>query len=143
MALQMTVDTLDGLDEGIAKLYVEKDGKFVLDVDGHHDKNDDENRIPKSRLDAEIAKRKESDQTLTEIAQGFVDDVPEDMRDIIPDLPAAKKIQWIKAANKKGLFDPPQAQNGPDSKRPGSKKAENFEKMSPQTIMAQGYKKTK
>jgi len=46
MALQMVVDTLDGMDEGIAKLYVERDGKFHLDVDGH-DKNDNpDNRIP-------------------------------------------------------------------------------------------------
>ena len=34
MALEYTVDTLEGLDEGIAALYVEKDGKHVLDVSG-------------------------------------------------------------------------------------------------------------
>jgi len=139
MALAMVVDTLDSLDDAIKPLYIEKDGKFVLDVDGH-DKNDDENRIPKARLDQEIQKRKESDQTLNEIAEQFVDDVLEDMRDLIPDLPAAKKIQWIKAANKKGLFNPQQDQNGPDSKRPGSKRAENFEGMTPTAKMATGYK---
>lgn len=138
MALQMVVETLEGMDEGIAQLYVEKDGKFHLDVDGH-DKNDDPNRIPKSRLDQEIEKRKASDNTLTEIAQGFVDSVPEDMRDIVPDLPPAQKIKWIQNAQAKGLFDPKPAE-GIDTKRPGSKKAENLDGLSPQAKMAQGYK---
>jgi hypothetical protein len=140
MTLAMTIDTLDGMDEGIAKLYVEKDGKFTLDVDGH-DKNDQpDNRIPKHRLDQEIEKRKASDATLKEVADGFINDVPEAMRDIVPDLPPAQQIKWIQNANKKGLFDSPQAQSGPDSKRPGSKKAENFDGLSPQAKMAQGYK---
>jgi len=33
MALKYTVDSLDGLDDGIKSLYIEKDGKFVLDVE--------------------------------------------------------------------------------------------------------------
>jgi hypothetical protein len=139
MALQMVVETLKNLDEGIAQLYVEKDGKFHLDVDGH-DKNDDPNRIPKSRLDQEIEKRKASDATLNEVAQGFVDDIPEDMRDIVPDLPPAQKIKWIQNATKKGLFNPQAAPSGPDSKRPGSKKAESFDGMNPTAMIAQGYK---
>ena len=139
MALQMTVDSLDGMDEGIAKLYVEKDGKFTLDVDGHDKNENPENKIPKARLDQEIEKRKASDATLAEIAESFVDDVPEDMRDIIPDLPAAAKIKWIQNASKKGLFNPKTAE-GIDTKRPGSKQAENLEGLSPQAMMAKGYK---
>ncbi len=34
MGLQYTVETLDGLDETVAKLYKEADGKYVMDVDG-------------------------------------------------------------------------------------------------------------
>jgi hypothetical protein len=34
MALALSVDSLDGLPDAIHSLYVEKDGKFVLDVDG-------------------------------------------------------------------------------------------------------------
>ena len=33
-ALKLTVDSLDGMDDNIKGLYVEKDGKFVLPVDG-------------------------------------------------------------------------------------------------------------
>ena len=136
MALNMTLDSLEGVEEATANLYVEKDGKYYLDVAGH-DKN--VQGIPKSRLDAEIQKRKESETTLTEIAQGFVEEVPEDMRDIIPDLPAAQKIKWIQNAQKKGLFNK-QTPEGIDTKRPGSKPAVNFDGLSPQAIMAQGYK---
>ncbi len=136
----MVVDSLQGMEEGIANLYVEKDGKYHLDVDGH-EKNEDPNRIPKSRLDQEIEKRKTSESALNEIADSLTEDIPEDLRDIVPDLPPAQRIKWIQNANKKGFFNPPTAQNGPDSKRPGSKQAENFDGMSPQAIMAQGYKK--
>lgn len=34
MGLQYQVDSLEGLDDGIKALYTEKDGKFVLGVDG-------------------------------------------------------------------------------------------------------------
>ena len=35
--LKLTVDSLDGIDETIKGLYVEKDGKFVLPVEGIED----------------------------------------------------------------------------------------------------------
>jgi len=139
MALQMTLDTLDGLDESISKLYVEKDGKFRLDVDGH-DKND-KDKIPLSRLNQEIEKRKQSDAALNEIAENLIEDIPEDMRDIIPNLAPAEKIKWIRNANKKGFFDSKASENSPDSKRPGGKPPADFKNMTPQAIMATGYKK--
>lgn len=37
MALQLSVDTLDGVDEALHSLYTPKDGRFVLDVDGIED----------------------------------------------------------------------------------------------------------
>ena len=134
----MTLDTLDGMDEGTAKLYIEDNGKYRLDVDGH-EKNDNQGGIPISRLNQEIQKRKESEQTLTEIAQGFVDQIPEDMRDIIPDLSPAAKIKWIQSAQAKGLFDP-KTSEGIDTKRPGRQQPDNYDGMSPQAIMAKGYK---
>ena len=139
MALQMTLDTLDGLDESIQKLYVEKDGKFRLDVDGH-DKND-KDRIPLSRLNQEIEKRKQSDKALNEIAENLIEDIPEDMRDIIPNLAPAEKIKWIRNANKKGFFELKLPENSPDSRRPGGKPPIDFKDMTPQAIMATGYKK--
>lgn len=136
--LAMTLDTLDGVDDSIKSFYVEKDGKFHLDVDGH-DKNDTGDRIPKARLDQEIEKRKASDASLKEVAESFVETVPEDMRDMIPDLPPAKKIKWIQSANAKGLFSNP-GKAPVDTKKPGDKAPQNFDGLSPQAIMAQGYK---
>lgn len=138
MTLAMTLDNLDNLDDTIKPLYVERDGKFHLDVDGH-DKNAAGDRIPKSRLDAEIEKRKAADSSLKEVADGFVENVPEDMQDIIPDLPPAQKIKWIQGAQKKGLFDPKPAE-GLDTKRPGGKAPADFKGMDPRAIMATGYK---
>ena len=139
MTLQMNLDSLEGLDEATQKFYVEKDGKYVLDVDGH-EKND-KDKIPLSRLNQEIEKRKQAETTLNEVADNLIEDVPEDKRSIIPDLPAAQKIKWIKDAFKMGIFD-----NKPvepiDPKRPAGKKPTDFENMSPQAIMATGYNKS-
>lgn len=37
MALKVTVDSLDGLDDGVKTLYKEDNGKFRLDLDGYED----------------------------------------------------------------------------------------------------------
>ena len=133
MALQMTLDNLDGVDETIQKLYIEKDGKYYLDVSG-----DDKNRIPISRLNQEIDKRKAAEKTVEEIAESLIENLPEDMRDIIPNLSPAGKIKWIRAAEMKGLFH--KQVDGLDSKKPGDKKPPDFSGLSPQAIMSRGYK---
>ena len=142
MALQFQLDNLEGLDESISKLYVEKDGKFTLDVTGH-EKTDDKNSIPKTRLDQEISKRKEAEKDLTEIADELRNDVPEEMKDMIPDLPPSKLIKWLRNASAKGLFNPKTENNGPDATRPGGKPTTDFKNMTPHTMMASGYKTTK
>jgi len=141
MALQYEVSSLDELDENIAALYLEKDGKFTLDVDGH-DKNDikDKDVIPRHRLNEEIEKRKASEKNLQEVADNLVEDVPEDKRSIIPDLLPSAKIAWLKNAFKMGFFEDKKTESI-DTKRPGDKKPTNFDNMSPQAIMATGYGK--
>ena len=140
MALQMTLDNLDGLNKEVAELYSKQDdGKFVLNVEGHHEKNE-QGKIPKSRLDQEIAKRKEAETELKTIAENLKKDVPEDFQDLVPDLPPGKLISWLRNASVKGLFDP-QSKESIDTKRPGSEKPTNFDNMSPQAIMATGYNK--
>jgi hypothetical protein len=134
MALKINLDTLEGIDESIAALYIEKDGKFYLDVEQDHDKN----RIPISRLNQEIEKRRAAENTVEEIAEALFVSVPENMRDIIPNLPPAEKIKWIQTAEKKGLFNT--QVDSIDSKKPGDKKPQDFSDLSPQAIMAQGYK---
>ena len=43
MTLHYELENLDGVDETISKLYIEKDGKFILDVQGH-EKTEDKNK---------------------------------------------------------------------------------------------------
>jgi len=65
--------------------------------------------------------------------------VPEDKRGIIPELPPAQKIKWLREAFKLGFFDEKQVESI-DNKRPSGKKPTDFENMSPRAIMATGYK---
>jgi hypothetical protein len=139
MALQFQLETLEGLDAGIQKLYVQKDGKYFLDVTGHEKTEDKDAKIPHARLNQEIEKRKASETALKEVADGFVENVPEEMRDLIPDLSPAAKIKWIRDASAKGIFDPKPAE-GIDTKRPGGKPPADFKNMDPRAIMATGYK---
>ena len=137
MTLQYQLDNLEGLDESISKLYTERDGKFYLDVTGH-EKTEDKDRIPKSRLDQEITRRKESETELKTIAEDLKKDVPKDMQDLIPDLTPSKLIKWLRSANAKGLFDP-QSKESIDTKRPSGKPGES-DNLSPQARMSKGYK---
>jgi hypothetical protein len=100
-----------------------------------------EHMIPKSRFDALNEKKKAAESSLEEIANGFVETIPEDMRELVPNLPPAEKIKWIQAAQKQGLFGKNQENSGLDSKKPGDKKPIDYETMSPQAIMASGYKR--
>ena len=133
MTLKMELENLEGLSEDIQKLYIQKDGKYIFNVDGH-DKND--NKIPLTRLNQEIEKRKSIEQELATIAESFKNDVPEAMQDLVPDLPPGKLIAWLQSAKK--LFDPKQPI---DSKKTGDKKPVDFDGMSPTAIMSQGYGK--
>ena len=141
MTLQYTVDSLDGLEDSISKLYIEKDGKFILDVTGH-EKPENKDLIPKSRLDQEIDKRKEAEKGLQAICDQMIEDVPEEKRSIIPDLAPSAKIGWLREAKKHGIFEERKAESI-DSKRPGSEKPTDFKDMNPTQMMSQGYKTTK
>lgn len=57
MALKLTLDNLDGVDEAIKALYVEQDGKFKLAVDGLEDTSG-----LKSALEKERKARREAEQ---------------------------------------------------------------------------------
>ena len=137
MTLEYQIDSLDGLNENISSLYVEKDGKFVLNVTGH-EKPENKELIPKSRLDQEISKRRGAEKQLLAICDQMIEDIPEDKRSIIPDLAPSAKITWLREANKQGFFEDRKAESI-DSKRPGDKSPTDFKDMTPTQIMATGY----
>lgn len=100
-----------------------------------------EHMIPKGRFDALNEKKKAAESSLEEIANGFIETIPEEMRGLVPNLSPAEKIKWIQAAQKQGLFEKNQENSGLDSKKPGEKKPIDYEGMSPQALMASGYNK--
>jgi len=59
MALRTVLETIDGLDEAIASLYIERDGKYVLDIEGvdeHPDVANLRNAYARTKEDREKAR---------------------------------------------------------------------------------------
>ncbi len=99
-----------------------------------------ENMIPKSRFDQLNEKRKQAEQELQEVADMLIEDIPEDYKDIVPDLSPSQKIKWLKNAQKKGLFSP-KAENSPDANTPGPSNTEaDFSNMSTYEKLQHGFK---
>lgn len=97
------------------------------------------NWIPQARFNQVNMQKKEAIEQLKAVADSMVEDVPEAYRDIVPDLPPAEKITWIRNATKKGIFN--SNVDSLDTKRPGGKPPTDFSKMSPEAMIASGYKK--
>lgn len=91
MALKLILDTLDGLDDGQKALYVEKDGKFHLDVDGLEDT---------SGLKSALQKERERARDFEKKLSGLKDLDPDEYArlkkeaDERADADAEKKGQW-------------------------------------------------
>ncbi len=78
--------------------------------------NSGENMIPKSRFDQINQQKKEALDALKSVADELASDVPEDFKNLVPDLAPAQKIEWIRKAQKSGIFND-QKNDGLDSKR--------------------------
>lgn len=72
MALQLVVDSLDGLDDAIKGLYVENNGKFSLDVDGIDKADSVQKAITRER-----EARKEAERRLKELGSVSREDLDE------------------------------------------------------------------
>ena len=98
-----------------------------------------DNWIPKSRFDEVLDQRKKAEHALEEIASELAEEIPEDMRDLIPNISATEKIKWLRSAIKKGLFSSNPASSSPDSKRPNGKPPVDFSTLNPTELIAMGY----
>ena len=98
-----------------------------------------EHMVPKARLDEVIAQRKRAEGVIQGVVEELREDIPEEFRDLIPDLEPTEQVKWIRGAIRKGLFTQPNA-SGPDAKRPGGKPPTDFENLSPGEMRAMGYK---
>ncbi len=99
-----------------------------------------EKTVPYARFQQVNEQKKAAEETLKALAEEAFEEVPENMRELIPDLSPALQIKWIRMAMKKGLFGGNTQKNGPDAERPGGKPPQNYEGMHPYAVMAQGYK---
>jgi len=99
-----------------------------------------DNTIPKARFDQVNQQKKDAIEALKAVADSLAEDVPEDMRSLIPELTPAAKITWIRQAMKKGIFTK-QVESGPGSKRPGGKQKLDLSQMKPEQMMSAGYNK--
>jgi hypothetical protein len=98
------------------------------------------NMIPKSRFDQVLQQKKDALAELETVAASLAEDVPEEFRDLIPNLSPAGQIGWLRNAQKKGLFDQRHV-DGLDSERPkGGKPPLDTSNMSPMEMMSHGYK---
>jgi hypothetical protein len=98
--------------------------------------------VPKARLDAEIAKRRASEEQLDAVAKELEADVPEQYRELIPaGLSAGDRIKWIRAATAKGLFSTPEPAATDQTKPKITKPAPNPDALSSVEKMAAGYGK--
>ena len=108
-----------------------------------NDPEKNENMIPKSRFDQVNQQKKAAEQELEQVANMLVEDIPADYKDIIPDLPPADKIKWIKNATKKGIFSNKPAES-PDNVTPGTGKTQvDTSNMNSFDLLSQGFKNNK
>ena len=117
-------------------------------VDGAQTANDSttqgatEKSVPYSRFQEVLSQRKAAETALESIVEELAQDVPEDMRDLIPaGLPAVEKAAWIRNAKAKGLFTKAGAgePDSPGSKRPGAKPPQDLSGLNPVQQMSMGY----
>jgi hypothetical protein len=99
-----------------------------------------ESMIPKSRFDQVNAQKKAAEAELQSVADGLKAEISEEYADLIPDLPPAALIKWLRAATQKGLFSKP-VPDAPDTKRPNTQKTTDLTGLSPMALMSGGYGK--
>lgn len=95
--------------------------------------------IPKARLDAEISKRRELEESLAHMAEQVLSTVPEAFRDLIPEGSPAQRAAWVHKAHSSGLFTKPQVP-GTDSGKPTNTPVQpDFNSLPLHARMARGY----
>ncbi len=101
-----------------------------------------ENSVPYARFKEVVEARKAAEDTLAAVVEEVIATLPEDMRELVPNLPPAEKIRWINAARQKGFFVKSGSGGEPDSpgsKRPGAKPTQDLSGLTPVQMMSAGY----
>ena len=104
----------------------------------HPEQKKEPGNVPYSRFAEVVEQRKGLETMLNSLIE---DMVPEDMRDLVPNLPPAEKAAWIRNAKERGLFTRPEAvpASSPDAKRPGGKQQIDLSSLSPMQKLQHGF----
>ena len=128
----MTVDTGTATDNGA----LEKEVPPTQDQQPEYKK--EPSSVPYSRFQEVNEQRRGLEAALSNLIE---DMVPEDMRDLVPNLSPVEKAVWIRAAKERGLFDKPYTApaSSPDAKRPGGKTNIDLSGLSPMQKLQHGF----
>lgn len=118
MALKYQVDSLDGLDDDLKALYTEKDGKFVLDVEGVEDTSGLKESLRASNKEA-MERRKQLE------AWKRIGKTPDEIEELLE----AQRVADEEKATKKGEWEKLKAQMNETHQKELSKKDELVSKM--------------
>ena len=99
-----------------------------------------ETSVPYARFKEVVEARKAAEESLSAVVEEVIATLPEEMRDLVPDLPPAEKIRWINTARQRGVFAKTGSeQDSPGSKRPGAKPPQDLSGLNPVQMMSMGY----
>src|ERR1700751_2111090 len=118
MALALNVDSLDAVNENLRPLYVEKDGKFVLDVDGIEDTSALKGALQKERKEREAKERQIK-------AWEKLGKTPDDIAELLE----AQQARDLSEAERKGEWDKLKAQMNTAHQTELAKKDESISAM--------------
>lgn len=99
-----------------------------------------EKTVPYERFQKVNDARKAAEETLLGLVEELKDDVPDQFKALVPNLPPAELVKWLRNANRTGLFAAKPDKSGPDSKRPGGKPTTDTSGMSPLQMIELGLK---
>ena len=101
--------------------------------------NDNADMVPKTSLDEVNGKFDAMAKELDALVSAEVEALPEDMRDIVPDLDPVAKLKWLQKVKAKGVFNKaPARTSDPDSKRPTNSRTVDMEGLSPDQLIELG-----
>lgn len=98
--------------------------------------------VPYARFKEVVEQRKATEEALKGVVDELVGDLPEEFRSLVPDLPPAVKVAWIRQAREAGLFKKHSAPAAPelDTKRPGGKPPADLNQLNATQLLSAGYK---
>lgn len=102
----------------------------------------DQGSVPYSRFKEVVEQRKATEETLKGVVDELVNGLPEEFRGLVPNLPPAERVAWMRQAREAGLFKKAEAPAAPelDTKRPGGKPAADLNSMNASQLLSAGYK---